>query len=238
MQTKTSYRHLSPVLLTDEMFFSVLGDSCLYTGTATQRNMAYVAAEQQMEAFMGTPLFSTNITGSYVIPQQTNPITLEHVQVHSIQSVKAYYNTDCQCTLTEMDGCGIILESGYGFIHMQRIYDAILACGRGLSEPLKMEVVYNAGHPSGIMIQDTSLHMALVLAAQQYLNELVNPGALEGGAGAPGIVSYSSLGYSETRNKQGMTPFGQSAIANRIAQIVNHLKKPKRTLGRPRRYGL
>ena len=234
MQTSTSYQKLSPVILNDDLFLSTVG-TCLFSGTAAQRQMAYLAAEQQMEDWMGTPIFATNITGSFTLPSIMGPLVLEHVHVNSIPYSKAYFVEDCNCTLTEQDACTILLNPEFGYVHAQALYNLVQSqCGmRRVDVPLTIELVYNAGYPTGVMVQDTSLHMALVVLAQENLNMLINPSAVEG-EGA-GIKSYSTLGYSETRNEQRKTPFGQTARSGVVAQFVKHLKKPLRTLGIPRR---
>ncbi|GAF68706.1 unnamed protein product [marine sediment metagenome] len=67
--------------------------------------------------------------------------------------------------------------------------------------------------------------MGLSKVAEVALNEIIDPGANEGGPGDPGIKAWSSLGYSETREELKSYPFGSGPMANYVARIVRHLKK-------------
>jgi hypothetical protein len=70
------------------------------------------------------------------------------------------------------------------------------------------------------------------MLARIELLEMVNPGALEGGAGDIGVQSYNVPGYSESRVKMKKTPLGTSAQAIKAWHLVSHLY-----LKRPLRFG-
>jgi hypothetical protein len=229
------YYHLSPVVLTDELFFSYQPDVLRggLTGTAAQRNAAYLWAEQRFIEFAGCPIYATTVTGTFrwPLPGYTLPLRFAHVQ--SIDAVTVISNTQCNCTLTREDGCGIIVNSGYGYVDLRVLQTFFYnACGRSTA-PYQMEVAYTAGFPTGVVAADTSLHMALSMAASIFLNEILDPAANEGGHGDPGVKSVSSLGYSVTLKETKAEPWGQSAKAAMVGKIIEHYRKPYRALALP-----
>jgi len=60
------------------------------------------------------------------------------------------------------------------------------------------------------------------MAAELVLQQISDPGAAEGGPGDPGISSWASLKYSEKRIEPKTTPFGVSARANYIMNLVRN----------------
>ncbi len=227
MGQHVNYYHLSPVILTDDMFFDY-NPTLLVTGTATQRNAAYVTSEQQMMQHLETFLIPTTVTGTYLWPALGNPIRLDHGFVSSIDRIVATsFDGDCNCDVTENNACAIIRQ-GWGIIDARVVSSAVGAscgsCGShgGYYQAL---ITYTAGYPTGTSSQDVSLHMGLAKIAQVALAEICDPGANEGGPGDPGLQGWSSLGYSETRQPLKSYPFGSSPIANYVARLVRHLKK-------------
>jgi len=227
MGQHVDYYHLSPVILTDEMFFDY-NPTILVTGSATQRYAAYVTAEQQMMQHLQTFLIPTTVTGTYLWPALGNPIRLDHGFVSSIDRVAATsFDGYCNCDVTENTGCAIIRQ-GWGIIDARVVAGAVNAgCGAcGMNGGWYQALItYTAGYPTGTTSQDVSLHNALAQVAEIALNEVCDPGANEGGPGDPGLKGWSSLGYSETRQELKEYPFGSSPMANYVARLVRHLKK-------------
>lgn len=219
------FYHLSPVILTDALFFELRPD-CQVTGTATTRQHAFIWAEQKMVQAIQTPLLPTTMTGTY--SATGNPLVLDFDRVQSIDRVKVLtHSGECDCDLTREDGCALI-RGGYGYIDVIRTQSlASNKCGCGDPAQYKWEVVFTAGLPTGTAANDSSLHVALAMAAEIQLKEVHDPGALEGGPGDPGVQSYGSRGYSETRVKLESTPFGTSALANKIFDMVSHLRRKR-----------
>lgn len=227
MGQHVDYYHLAPVILTDDMFLEY-NPNIIATGTTTQRNAAYVMAEQQMMQHLQTFLIPTTVTGSFLWPLPSERIRLDHGFVSSIDRiVVTSLDNTCDCDLTENEACAII-RSGWGLIDAMVISSAVKAgcggCGAhgGYYQAL---VTYTAGFPTGTSSQDVGLHMGLSKIAEVNLNEIIDPGANEGGPGDPGIQAWSSLGYSETRQPLVAYSFGSGPIANYVARIVRHLKK-------------
>jgi hypothetical protein len=219
------YYHLSPVILSDDLFFLYRPD-CMVTGTAVLRNAAYISAEQKMIQSLGTFLSPTTVTGSYV--PTGNPLVLEYDRIISINGV-TYQDLegDCTCVLDPEAGCGLI-RGGYGYIDVIRTSALAGRCGcHGSFGAYRVDVSFTAGIPTGTAANDANLHIALAMAAELELKEILDPGALEGGAGDPGVQSFSTEGYSETRVKLRNTPFGSSALANHIQNRVSHLRRKR-----------
>lgn len=219
------FYHLSPVILTDDLFFTYRPD-CMVTGTAELRQAAYLTAEQQMVQAIGTPLVPTTVTGTYLATG--NPLILDFDRVQSIDSVVILTDDGaCNCDLTREDGCAQV-RGGYGYIDVKRTSDiARSKCGCGANASYKWEIAFTAGLPTGTSSQDSNLHIALAMAAELDLKEMIDPGALEGGPGDPGLTSFGTQGYSESRVKPRSTPFGQSAMANHIFNRIKHLRKKR-----------
>lgn len=217
------YYHLAPVILTDSLFFAYESPGC-YTGTTAQRNAAYLHAEQQMMREIGTFLTPTTVTGTYLWPVPYEPIVLPHNRVHSVDRLVATtFDEACSCDLTENAGCATI-RSGYGYIDpriIERNYRAYCNCSPGVL--YGMVVTYTAGLPTGVGANDTSLQMALAMAANMTLQELLQPGSQENPMA--GITSWSAQGYSESRRSDVLVnSFGFSPKAQMIGNMVAHLK--------------
>jgi len=235
------YFHLTPSVMTDDIFFQYV-ENVVYTGTADQRQAAYLWSEQRFIDFAGCPIYATTVTGSYPYEAAVDRVALQFGRVISIDAVTVISLTDCRCTLDRTFGCGTIVNSQHGYIDMQVVNQFFYgACGRS-NVPYLMEVAYTTGFPTGAISQDTSLHMALSVGAEIMLNEIVDPAANEGGPGDPGIKNYSELGYSETklsdlREIKLPGPWGASARARMIVKMIPQYKMPKRTLIMGRRRG-
>lgn len=226
MGQHVDYFHLSPVILTDALFFKYNPD-LIVTGTFDQREDAYLTAEQYMMQHLQTFLVPTTVTGTYLYPHPAQGIRLDHGYIQSIDRIKAKsLDDDCDCDLTENDACAII-RGTWGYIDFRVTERAVRAqCGScGYGSYYNIDVTYTAGLPTGTSALDRSLHKALSKVARVELMETVDPGANEGGPGDPGVKSWSSLGYSETRQDMMSTSFGQTAIGNYAARLVKHLKK-------------
>lgn len=222
------YHHLSPVILTDSMFADY-NAQCLNSGTAQQRTNAYVIAESRMIDQINTFLLPTVVTGTFLWPAVPEALLLPHKYIRSIDRVSVQSVDGCDCELTAHAGCGLI-RNGIGYIDI-RITEGLAAsacggCGRGRWY-YQGEITYTAGIPTGTAALDTRLHNALAIVAYEALTQMVEPGLNAGGAGAPGVMSFSTLGYSESFNPESLkiTRLGNSALANYAAGLVSHLNK-------------
>jgi len=220
------YVHLSPVILTDSMFFEML-PTLVTTGTSVQRQIAYLLAEQQMIQHLETFLIPTSVTGTYLWSTPARSIRLDHGYISSVNRiVVTSFDGLCNCDISENAACAVI-RSGWGLIDARVTSYAVRAkCGACASGYFYQAIVtYTAGLATGTSSQDKSLHVALAKIAEINLIELIDPGAAEGGPGDPGIESWSSLGYSQKRHEIKTFPWGASSNANFAGRLVKHLKR-------------
>lgn len=226
--------HLAPVILTDALYFQyVPSEGSFCTGTAVQRRAAFLTAEQWIIQEIGAPLLPTTITGTFMWPELygTNTIVLPHKWVQSVGRVNVLYGGGTgTCGLQNTEGCFRIRDE-IGYIDTHCVCNACSQqCGTGLGTDLyQVQISYTAGLPTGIAADDSSLHMALAIVAEEVLKEIVDPGANPGGPGAPGVTGWSTLGYSETPNEKSlqMTAMGASGRMNFAARQIRHLKRKK-----------
>lgn len=162
--------------------------------------------------------------------QGDNTIKLPFKWVRSIDAVTVLDITGTgTCGLNATDGCAIIRDS-IGYIDVFCVGDLIRnQCSRLAWSPYQVMIQYTVGLLTGTAANDTSLHLALSMIAEEVLNEIIDPGANPGGPGAPGVVGYSIKNYSETPNPESlkMTSAGASARMNRAMRLVRHLKKKR-----------
>jgi hypothetical protein len=211
--------------------FDEYNANCIDLGTVSQRQNSYVIAESRMIEQIGTFLLPTTVTGTFMWPQSSQPIVLPHRFLTSIDRlVIQSFEGECNCDLTQNAGCGLI-RNGIGYIDARVTEFAATSycsCGGG-GWLYQAQVTYTAGLPTGTAANDTRLHNALAIVAYEALTQMVEPGLGAGGPGNPGVTSFSTMGYSETFNKESLqkTKLGNSALANYAASLVSHYKKKR-----------
>ncbi len=221
------WTHLSPVILTDDVFFAYV-PTPLYTGTAAQRSAAFLMAEQMMIQEIQSPLLPTVITGTWMWPLASPILKMPYRRITGASITVLYGGGTGTCGLQETAGCFRLRDGGYGYLDVHCAGNlACAACGCASNDIYQVRVAYTTGLPTGTAADDTSLHLALSMVAEEVLNEIIDPGANPGGPGSPGVTGYNSLGYSEQLNKMSlkMTAFGASARMNRARKFVRHLIK-------------
>jgi hypothetical protein len=96
-------------------------------------------------------------------------------------------------------------------------------CGcAGFPAPSQVQVVYQAGLPTGVASQPAVL-LALTMAATISLNEMIFPSANES-TGDIGIKEFTSMGYSgysEKRVATARNSFGNSAKSYKVGQLLS-----------------
>lgn len=206
----------SPIILTDDLFVQYGGQ----TGTtqAAQRNAAYLIAETQVSNHLGTFLLPIVVTGTFDYHPRLSFVSTDYGMVHRLLSVDITdRNSDVLYTVSGSNyRYAFINEDGYGYL---KVMDFFSACGCRTFAPQKFRIAYEAGLPTGTA-NHPSLLLGLVMAAQINLNEMIYPSANEG-VGDIGIQSFGSLEYSEKRKELKNTVFGNSAKANKIAQLID-----------------
>jgi hypothetical protein len=92
----------------------------------------------------------------------------------------------------------------------------------GCPSPSQVQVVYEAGLPTGVASQPAVL-LALTMAATISLNEMVFPSANES-TGDIGLKEFTSMGYSgysEKRVATARNSFGNSAKSYKVGQLLS-----------------
>jgi hypothetical protein len=184
---------------------------------------------------IGTFLSPTTVTGTYTWPPMDQPLQLEHTHLNSVGNVTAVHDAGCDCRddATEIEGCAWILDQDGGTVSLRECNNTAKAncsgciCGnpRYDTRPLQVQIAYTAGLPASAA-SDPRLLMGLVTAADLALQQIIDPAGAEGGAGDPGVKSFRSLSYSETRadGSTRMTAFGNSPRANYAARMLRAFK--------------
>lgn len=200
------------MILSDDMFVAFGG----WTGTSTpfQRFAAYGIAEAYLKQHLDTPLEPELISGT--IPRNWTDRYYLHTHVIQLHEVNLQsYN--CGSLEYHTGSFGRVLNSADGILHLARpicdIYDSI-------------GVIYTAGLPTGAF--ENPLYMlGLVNLADLALKQIMDPAALEGGSGDPGVLSWADAGHSETRYQLHMTTFGSSAVSNMIERTFAPLRRKR-----------
>lgn len=196
-----------------------------------QLQAAYAIAEALAAQEIGTFVGPTRVTGTYSWPPMGQPLQLEYNRVYNIAGVTAILDAGCDCAedAVELSGCAWVKNGESGIIDVRQCGDTLRAscagCYGRYGNPYQVRVVYDAGLPTGAW-SDVRLLMGLTTAAQIVLDQMLDPESGEGGAGEPGVKSFRSLSYSETRNdaSYGVTAFGNSARANYAANMLRHFR--------------
>ena len=214
------YPYNAPIILTDDIFVAYGGQ----TGsmTAAQRNAAYLIAEKQATKFYNTFLLPTVVTGTF--PYSPRIVT-EYGYVQEILSVKILSKDSyVDCNLQSDNACVFVWDDTFGYMDVGCLM-SICNC-RGVLVPYQVQSAYRAGLPTGVATQPDVL-LALTMAAQISLNEMVYPSQNEG-TGDIGIEEFRSLDYSEKRKALKNTVFGNSAKAQKIAGLLAAAVRPAR----------
>ena len=211
------YPYSAPIILTDEIFGAFGGQ--MDASSEIARKAAYMAAEKQATNHVGTFLLPTIVTGTFAWVGN-GWIPTDFGYVHRILKATLIYG-DNNCEISEEVGCGRIMDDTFGYISIECL-TSHCNCGDLSTYPYQVQIVYEAGLPTGTASQGDFL-AGLAIAAQINLNEMIFPQANES-AGDVGVTSFSELGYTETRKTSSMkrTAFGSSARANKAAQLIEN----------------
>ena len=211
----------SPIILTDTIF--VNNGGAFGTFTTTQRNASYQLAEMQVTSYIGTPLLPVIVTGTYPFMNRYRLAT-DYGYVQRLLSVNILTQKSCiSCDLQDNAGCGYIYEDTYGYIDFNRLIGTCHCGWFDVSKPYQIQLVYEAGLPTGTANQPGILE-ALTILAQIDLNEKI-PGlvGMNESAGDIGVQKFKSLEYFEERKKGSLinTALGDSAKSMRAKRLLD-----------------
>lgn len=193
------------------------------SSTANQRKAAYYVAEREMTEHIGTFLKPTIVTGTYFW-YTADPLELEYGYVRSVNGVILKDAENIIYTYTPSDiGKYVLLRNWKaGYIDIILTPAGWTCCNPIF--PYTLEVSWNCGLLTGSSLAPDML-MALTMVAQINLNEIVSDGTLiNEGIGDIGVQEFSNQFYHEIRTKLGHSVFGNSAKANKAADLTKHFR--------------
>lgn len=157
----------------------------------------------------GTPTFiATQFTEEW--PTQWPPRThqLLKPRIITIDTVTALHALDCDCEWTELTECAVVYDAKHSVVQWQAC-TAVGGCYRSCSCPRRIRYVYTAGFTAAQVADTTplgrTLRLAIALEARAFMNLQDHDSD-----GDVAVKSWSSLGYSETRD------FTRSASGRRL----------------------
>jgi hypothetical protein len=174
--------------------------------------LAYRIAEEQVGVELGYPIVAEQITGEYPF---VGSIALEHTFVRSLDYVAVVSITGTHEVQEELVGKVFLVDGRLGIVDARGALPWANCLG------YLLQLVYTAGPDSGSFVSNDSGMMALTMAAQIVLNELLTPGLLEGRVG---VQEFTNMKYTEKRVKLHETIFGSSAAANYLRTLLHGLK--------------
>ena len=210
----------TPIILNNATFLLYGGQSGSYT--QPQLDAAYRIAEQQATTFLGTFLLPVIVTGTFGYQPR---IVTDYGYVNRVLGVNLLSRDSwTNCTLQSDSGCVFIWDDTFGYLDV-----GCVASYCGCPSPSQVQVVYEAGLPTGVSSQPAVL-LALTMAATISLNEMIFPSANES-TGDIGLKEFTSMGYSgysEKRVATARNSFGNSAKAYKIGQLLGSTIKRAR----------
>lgn len=230
VQPYLPYLVTGTAVLTDNIFAAYGGD--LDHSTENQRTAAYQIAEQFAIEEIGTFLVPTVISGTFAWPVDDR-LLLPHSHIRSVNSLTAFHEAGCDCAddQVELSGCAWILDYQAGVVSLRecgkQAAGPSIACSCTYiyhGDPLRYQIVYEAGIETGRVAANPASLMGLTAAAELALEQITDPSAAEGGPGDPSLTNFSDTGYSATRQFLVMTAFGGSPRANYAARMLAPLK--------------
>lgn len=229
-----------PIILNDTIYSQYGG---LGTGSFTYQQLqsSYWLAEMQVSKYIGTLLLPHIISGTANYMGKDRLVT-DYGYVSDILSVTILSKQNfLTCDLQKNDGCAYIYEDTFGYIDFKQtsLTAGLTYVGYpyGLytyfNFPYQVQVVYQAGLPTGVANMPGILE-ALTILAQIDLNEK-SPGTVgqNEGMGDVAIQRWRSLDYTEERGEHALirTNLGGSAKANRAKFLIDAtVKRARRTL--------
>jgi len=215
------YPFTSAFILNDATFSTYGGDIAL--GTAAQRSICYWLAEKKVSENLNTFLKPVTITGTY--SNVGSSILLENSYVNWVSTVR-FIDTEETVYFTASGTSSqyfSLRNDVYGILDIHYLVAHCSSCHNHgvLTYPYQVQVVYNAGLPTGTSTMPDVL-LALSTYAKLMLNELIGYG--NEAPGDVGVEEYSSQQYREVRRLQN-TDFGNSPQAIFVNKQLRSLRK-------------
>ena len=216
------YPYTTPIILSDETFSDYGQDAT--KGTPKTRKLAYRIAEMKVSEDLRTFLTPTIYSGTYTYPYQY-PFLLDHAWVNQVYLVR-FRDVENVIYFTASGTFNIytgLQNDERGVLDIHYWFGACNCSHTPYAAPYMTEVVYNAGLPTGTVMQP-DIMLGLATYADIILNEIVGWG--NEGAGDVGISDFSNQQYREVRRIMN-TNFGSSPraiFAHRMLQRLRRLR--------------
>jgi hypothetical protein len=215
------YPFSSAFILDDTTFTAYGGDSTL--GIAAQRAACYWLAEKKVSENLNTFLKPVTVTGTFA--QVGASIILDHAYINYVTTVR-FIDTEEVIYFTASGTASeyfSLRNDVYGILDIHYLVAHCSVCHShgALNYPYQVQVVYNAGMPTGTSIMPDVL-LALTTYAKLMLNEIIGYG--NEAPGDVGIEEFSSQQYREVRRIQN-TDFGNSPQAIFANRLLRGLRK-------------
>lgn len=209
-------------LLAPSDFVSYHGGSGVYRAQAVTDAMKL--AEGDVRNWIGCGVVPTTETEEIPWPTDDGKVMLRKVRLISIQSVTALHSLDCSCEWQEATDCAVILNARQSIIQMVDCNGVGNRCWPCRC-PRRARVTYTHGFTAAESAADTmdgiALRSAIMVDAVGILQANIGLGM----SGSANIGSFSSAGYSESRN------FNERSGANeRINPLIQEAKEIARRL--------
>ena len=214
------YPYDSNVIITDAIYTAYGGDITI--ASQAQRNAAYWMAEEKASEDLETFLLPTIVTGTFLY--RPGLIILDHSHVNYVSMVRFLdFEGDVYFTATGTTNVYFNLYNDErGLLDVAQLV-ATCNCNTSLRpSPYKLQVVYQAGLPSGTSFRPDIL-LALTTYSTIILNEIIGYG--NESVGDIGVAEYRNQEYSERRKGMINTTFGSSAKANFAYRMLTRLRK-------------
>ena len=214
----------SAIILTDNIFVAYGG----HTGNATaaQRGAAYLLAEIAAWKDLDTFLLPVIVTGTYVFTNNilSKGLMLENAYVHRVYVTK-FIDFDETIYWTQSNTGNdyvAIRDDTYGILDINYVLSSCHCATSSRPYPYKIQVVYQAGLPTGTASRPDVL-MALTTYADVMLQEMIGYG--NEAPGDIGVQEYANQEYREKRINLLRTSYGSSARANLAHRLLSGLRK-------------
>jgi len=208
----------SSIILDDDTFVAYGGN----TGSSTpaMRSIAYFVAEEAVSRDLSTLLLPVTVTGTYTWITYSPFIVTEWGYVDNVSLVR-FLDTKEEIYYTISGTANVyasINNATYGKIDIHSLFGNCNCVSQSRPYPYHIQVVYEAGLPTGTATQPNVL-LALTTYADLVLNEIVGYG--NESPGLVGVQEFRNQGYSELRTKLAETQFGSSNRAMFISKLLS-----------------
>jgi len=216
------YPHSAPIILTDDIFVSNGGSTG--TSTAAQRNAAYYIAESDISYDISTLLLPTVVTGTYTWNEYNPYLLTDWAYVNNV-SVIRFIDTEESIyhTISGTANVNVSLrDDTYGIIDIHNAWRNCNCASSSRPYPYHIQVVYEAGLPTGVANRPDVL-LALSTLADIVLGEIIGYGNET--PGLVGVQQFKNQDYTELRTKLKETGYGSSPRAQFVSRLLANYRK-------------